>query len=70
MSPIFFDSWGKAWMVCEADHDAAHAFGPTGVARRLRLHWTDFDRRDIVEGEDDWHYLRLGTARLLMLGGL
>ena len=31
----FFDSWGAIWAQCDADHDEAEAFGPSGVGRKL-----------------------------------
>jgi hypothetical protein len=32
---VFFDSEGRAWVTCKADHRHATAFGPTGAARPI-----------------------------------
>jgi hypothetical protein len=34
---FFFDTFGGLWMVCDADHPEAEAFGPAGCARPVDM---------------------------------
>lgn len=40
---VFFDTEGRAWITCKADHPNALAFGPSGVARPI----TDMEAYDL-----------------------
>ena len=75
MHPIFFDSWGGAWVACDATHANAKAFGPTGVARELEaweveiLRLDSKDRtplsvaraQDRIESHNGWDLLFSGS---------
>ena len=71
---FFFDSHGGLWVTCEANHHAAVAFGPSGVARPATLeeagirlpgataYSAAMAERRVVSGED-WEVLMTAEER-------